>query len=117
MPLPTLPIAWRAVLAVLLIGCSWLAFDPNPPPAADVGWDKLNHALAFAALTFSARQGFSRAGAGRIVPALLGYGILIELVQSQIPARSADPADVLGDAVGIAAGWLLVAAWRRLARR
>jgi VanZ family protein len=116
MPQPT-ALAWRAILALLLLGCSWLAFDPNPPPAADSGWDKPNHALAFAALAFSARQGFPWAGAARIVPALLGYGVFIELVQSQIPARSADLADVLGDAVGIAAGWLLAAVWRRLARR
>jgi VanZ family protein len=110
-------LAWRAVLALLLLGCSWLAFAPNPPPAADTGWDKLNHVLAFAALAFTARQGFPRASAASIVPALLAYGVFIELVQSQIPARSAEPADVLGDAAGIAVGWLLAAAWRRLAPR
>jgi VanZ family protein len=116
MPHPT-ALAWRAVLALLLLACSWLAFDPNPGPFDVSGRDKLNHALAFAALAFAARQGFPRVAARRIGTALLGYGVFIELVQSQIPARSAELTDLLADAAGIAAGALLAAAWRQRAAR
>jgi len=109
--------AWRAVLAALLVACSWLAFDPNPPPSADTGWDKLNHALAFCALAIAARLSFPHATPRGLSLALLGYGVFIELVQARIPGRSADALDLLGDAVGIIAGLLLAQAWRRIAAR
>ena len=113
----TAPSASRAVLAALLIACSWLAFDPNPPPAADTGWDKMNHALAFCALAMAARPSFPSASAGRLALALLGYGVFIEVVQARIPGRSGDPLDLLGDAAGIAAGLLLAHGWRQISAR
>lgn len=45
--------------------------------------------------------------------ALLAYGGLIEMVQSQIPSRTAAWDDLLADAVGIAGGLLLAALLRR----
>lgn len=116
MPLSAPP-ASRAVLAALLIACSWLAFDPNPPPAADTGWDKLNHALAFCALALAARPSFPGASAARLALALLGYGVFIELVQARIPGRSGDPLDLLGDAAGVAVGLVLAHGWRRFPTR
>jgi VanZ family protein len=109
--------AWRAFLTALLVACTWLAFDPSPPTSADTGWDKLNHALAFGALAFAAQASFPRAALHRIALALLGYGAFIELVQAQIPERSAEFLDLLGDAAGIVAGLLLAHARRRIAAR
>ena len=83
---------------------------------ADTGWDKLNHALAFAALAFCAERAFGVALRWRSSAALLLFGIAIELVQSQLPWRSAEAADVLADAVGIAAGLLLAHGWTLLRR-
>lgn len=116
--LPGTPAAhgWRVLLAVAMLGICWLAFDPHPPTAVDTGWDKLNHLSAFATLAFCAERGFGWPAWRRSSIGLLGFGIFIELVQSQIPGRSAEAADVLGDAVGIAAGFLFAAAWRRLQR-
>ena len=54
MPAPGAP-AWRAVLAALVLAICWLAFDPAPPSSVDTGWDKANHALAFAAVGVVAR--------------------------------------------------------------
>lgn len=106
---------WRALLTAAVLGVCWLAFRQHPLPTADTGWDKLNHFSAFAVLAFCAERGFRLRG-WRLpgVPlALLAFGVLIELVQSQIPGRSAEVADVLADAAGIAAGLLLAAAWRK----
>ncbi|KQW44973.1 hypothetical protein ASD88_18900 [Pelomonas sp. Root662] len=102
---------WRALLALLLIVITWLALSPAPPRTVDTGWDKSNHALAFAALAFAAvwamwprpRQWLV------LVAALLVYGGAIEVAQGFVPSRSADWLDVLADGLGIAIG--LAAAW------
>lgn len=101
--------AWRALFAALVLVVAWLAFTPRPPAPAETLWDKANHALAFAALAACAAGGWP-GRARRIALGLLVYGLLIEAVQQVIPERSADLADVVGDAVGIAAGLVLAAA-------
>jgi len=118
MPRAPATTGWRALLALLALAVCWLAFTPNPPPQIDTGWDKLNHVLAFASMAFCASRGFHHAPRRHLgVPlGLLAFGVFIELVQSQIPGRSAEARDVLADAVGIAAGLLLATTWRRFVR-
>ncbi len=110
--------AWRLLLALLLCAIAWLALTPKPPPAADLGWDKLNHACAFAALAaagrFSAASSRVRAG---VLLGLLAYGGLIELAQTQVPGRDGEWADLLADAVGLALGAVLAAAVDAIAGR
>lgn len=102
---------WRALLLLLILTICWLALSPVPPKTADTGWDKANHALAFAVLAFVGVWAF----ASRphqwlwLVLALLAYGGGIEVAQSYLPPREADMADLLADAVGIALG--LLVAW------
>lgn len=116
-------LGWRAVLAALAVVIGYLALTPLPPPAADLGWDKLNHACAFAAL--AAAAWLSVRSPRRRAPALLAvlaYGALIELAQTQVPGRSGEWGDLLADAVGIGVGaWLaagvLAAAGGDLMRR
>lgn len=104
--------AWRVVLWLLLMVVSWLAFTPDPPAGATLGWDKLNHASAFAALALCVVRAHA-APAWRIAASLLGYGVLIEIVQTFVPGRSGEAADLLADAVGMAAGLLLARALDR----
>jgi VanZ family protein len=101
---------WRALLAALMLATCWLAFSPAPPENIDTGWDKLNHALAFAALAFCASRGFAPQRLLAVPASLLAFGGFIEIVQSQIPGRSAEWADLLADAVGIT----VVLVFRRL---
>ena len=105
------PRVWRVVLVLLLIVVSWFALVPVPPRAFTTGWDKLNHASAFAALALSARLAFpgGRRAASIVVAALLAYGGLIEIVQLFVPGRESEWADLLGDAVGVAIGMGLAA--------
>lgn len=98
---------WRALLAAELAGISWLAFDPAPPAAAATFTDKINHAAAFAVLAFSARLAWPRASVAAVAGGLLVYGGFIEVVQTFIPGRSGEWADLLADAAGIAIGLLL----------
>ncbi len=99
---------WRWLLAVLAMLVSWLALSPAPPDGLDTGWDKLNHAGAFAALTVVAIFAFprSRRSLWLLLAGLLCFGGAIEIAQSFTPTRSAEWGDLLADAVGMAAGAL-----------
>ena len=102
---------WRALLAVLLIAITYLALVPNPPRTVSTGWDKSNHALAFASLAFTSV--WAQWPRPRQWPllfiAVLAYGGGTEIAQYFLPPRSAEWLDLLADAVGISLG--LLAAW------
>lgn len=97
---------WQLVLAVLTVVVCYLAITPAPPQSFDLGWDKINHASAFAALTVSACFGFpgSRRRVLLVMLGLLALGGLIEVVQYFVPGRDSDWHDVVADALGMAVG-------------
>lgn len=99
---------WRIALAALGLLIAVLALTPDPPPQVDTGWDKANHVLAFAALGWAARgaAGPGPAAAWRWMAGVMVYGVLIEMLQTQVPGRHGEMADLVADAVGLAAGWL-----------
>jgi VanZ family protein len=108
---------WRVLLALLAVTVGVLALTPNPALGPTLGWDKLNHTLAFAALAFCAvlgQRGGSRRQLAAVLLALLAYGGLIELLQLFVPNRESEWGDWLADAVGIGIGALLAAAWLRV---
>ena len=107
---------WRGVLLLLLCVITALALAPVPPKQADLGWDKLNHLCAFgalAAVAFFGRVG----GAVRITVGLLAYGVLIEVLQSYTPTRSAEWGDLLADGAGIALGLVFARLVMQMAQR
>jgi len=113
---PRFQTAWRALLALLCAIAGWFAFTPGQPPGPDFdGVDKLHHLLAFGSMAMAGAFGWSSGRRATLIVAayLLGYGAFIEIVQSQLPTRSAEWLDLLTDAVGIAAGLLLAARLRR----
>jgi VanZ family protein len=94
---------WRGLLFVAMLVLLVLCLVPIPPQVPSTGWDKSNHALAFAVLAFLG----NRAWPGRMVPMLLGllaYGGLIEVLQSFTPNRLAEWGDLLADGVGLLIG-------------
>lgn len=112
---PPAAVALRVLLVLALASITWLAWSPDPPAAIDTGWDKANHGLAFALLALNAMAAFRgrRRRTAACAAALLAYGALIEAVQQHLPGRSAEAADLVADAVGIAAG-LWLARWLRI---
>ncbi len=106
---------WRWALLLLAAVIAVLAVVPAPPKQMDLGWDKLNHLVAFASLGLCAVFGWRDSIAARLAAllALLAFGGAIELVQLQLPNRSGEWADLGADAIGIGIGALLALLWLR----
>ena len=110
---------WQVLLFVLVGVVCYLALTPAPPKNLSLGWDKANHAAAFAALTLTGCFGFpgSRRAVAGVLIALLAFGGLIEILQAYVPGRDSDVADLLADAVGILCGVVPALYALRLSRR
>jgi VanZ family protein len=107
---------WRWLLCVLAVAVSWLALLPVPTDGVNTGWDKLNHAGAFAALTVVATFALPspRWNLWLLLGGLLCFGGAIEVAQAFTPTRNAEWGDLLADAVGMAAGLLAAALFTRI---
>lgn len=109
---------WRQVVLTLVTAILYLALSPAPPKAMDTGWDKANHALAFLPLASAGYFGWCDT-TKRLVwlwLALLAFGGGIEIAPLFVPPRSAEWADWLADAVGIAIGTAIAAMLTRVGR-
>ena len=103
---------WRAALAVAVVLITTLMWLPTSSLPAVNMWDKLQHALVFAALAVLALQAFPQALLRNILLALLMYGFITELGQAFIPSRSFSFGDLLADALGALIIFVVPAAWR-----
>jgi VanZ family protein len=70
-------------------------------------WDKLQHSLAFGALTLLGLLAYSRSGSGalRVIILLSIYGALTEILQTLSGWRYGEFRDWLADLLGIAIAW------------
>jgi len=107
-------ILFRLLLAGTLLFISWQATIRNGIALPLANSDKELHFLAFCTLAVLLDFAFpkSRFGWFKIL-ALIGYGILIEVVQSFFPYRSTELADVFADIVGIFAYAVTIPLLRR----
>lgn len=104
-----------------LLACTWLALTPSPPESVFRVSDLVLHAAAFAYLTFALGLAHGTLRFRAVVMWMVFYGLLIELIQSFEPERSAELKDLVVDGAGIAVGLMLLMSlgpWsRRVARR
>jgi VanZ family protein len=84
--------------------CTYLALTPSPPQAAFRISDVVLHTFAFSYLTFALGMAHRATRGPVLVAWMLGYGLLIEVLQSFEPARSAELKDLLVDLAGSLAG-------------
>ncbi|MDB3978020.1 VanZ family protein [Pseudomonadales bacterium] len=102
------------VLLVLAIGVIlWLALHPSPP-ISGLQLDKLNHLAAFFVLALLTEYAFPSAkiSALKLLP-LLGFGLLIEVLQYWVGYRYFEWLDVAADAAGIVLFWVIRGTLRR----
>ena len=97
-------LAWRLAFGLCMLAILVLALMPTDVPIPSTGWDKSNHLLAFfvmALLGLRAYPGRTMA----VLTGLVAYGVLIEVLQSFTPNRSAEWQDIVADSVGLVVGW------------
>lgn len=101
----------RLAFAVIALVVAAMALAPGAAAAPRLlGWDKVEHAAAFAAMALFARAGWPGLSRAWTAGLLIAYGVLIEIAQGlPVIGRSASVADVAADAFGVALG--LLAAW------
>ncbi len=88
-----------------LLSIMYLATTTNPNMAAVQSmWDKANHFAAFITLYILLSLAFKDLSITYKVFLLLGFGMLIEIVQYFIPGREFSFLDVVADSVGIFMG-------------
>jgi VanZ family protein len=96
------------IIAIMILALIPPANLPHTP-----GSDKFHHALAFSFLTLL--MGLSHRSLSRLqlTIAMLGYGVLMELLQSFTSYRMAEWTDLAADVAGICAGLLLLQVIKR----
>jgi VanZ family protein len=95
---------FRLLLVLALVATTWASLTPDPIPLPDgPQMDKWAHLAAYVVLAMLVD--FSWPDREFDLPkwaGLLGYGIAIELIQSQVPNRMLSIADLAANTVGIA---------------
>ncbi|HIJ95690.1 MAG TPA: hypothetical protein HPP94_08130 [Desulfuromonadales bacterium] len=94
---------WLLLCVVVTMAILWLSLMPGASAPSGLGWDKLNHAAAIAAVTFLAyfaRYPAPRAGLDAFLYGV-SLGALIEILQGTLTTtRSAEWGDLLADLIG-----------------
>ena len=96
-------IVFFATLAVI----EYLATATVGVESVTLGWDKLNHVVAFAVLYVLISFSFKKLGTVYRVLLLFAFGLQIEIVQSFLPPREFSTFDVVADMAGIVVGIVL----------
>lgn len=97
---------WRAAFVISVLAIGFLATTDSPYPVPSSSSDKVNHLIAFLELTILTRLAWPELRAIWFVPALLGFGLGIEVIQANLPYREFSFADLAADGAGIAIGLL-----------
>lgn len=94
----------RSLFAITLIAVTVLALVPAESAIVTSGWDKANHLLAFFVLLALLDIAYPTLHLlYHKIFLLIGYGILLELLQAIIASRDASLLDIVADCVGLAA--------------
>ncbi len=116
-PLKPSQLCWffRIALLVNLMIISWLAFTSSKVQIAALATDKVNHFVAFFVLSYCLDRGFPQQNffKFKFLP-LLGYGLLIEILQSGLAYREFSLWDLLTDGIAIAVYWVFRSPLRQL---
>jgi len=99
----TSPAQWRWAFWMGAAAVLALCLMPPVQHLPSTGWDKANHALAFAMLALLGLLAYP-ARRARLLWALIAYGALIEVLQSLTGYRTAEWLDLAADGIGVVIG-------------
>ncbi|PKH07293.1 VanZ family protein [Moritella sp. Urea-trap-13] len=91
---------FRLLLAMVIFTICIIAFGKATTDIPQLGYDKLNHLIAFASLALLFDYSFPNRTI-TLFMTLLGFGIFIEFIQGMIPSRTTSYWDILADLIGI----------------
>lgn len=98
---------WRAFAWFSLAVITWLSLTPEPPSMPTYfGWDKAQHFAAYTFLTYWFGMVYRRRWSWAMF--LLGWGLLMELIQGFGGLRTMDPFDMVANSIGVAGGIILL---------
>ncbi|WP_345333823.1 VanZ family protein [Ferrimonas pelagia] len=106
----------RSLLVLGLLVVSYLVFSQPGYGQPFPHFDKVGHFGAFFGLA-ALLQWATNSHIGLQLIGLLGYGILIELIQTQLPYRHGNVADVIADMAGAVSFYLLLWIFRKWQQR
>jgi len=98
---------------VLLLACLALSLMPQPPGVFELASDKLWHALAYLVLYLSCQIAYH----GQIRQSirftlLLGFSLLLEILQDVLPYREFSLLDLVANAAGLFLGMVVCWLWQ-----
>lgn len=108
---------WRFAFLISVVAIGFLATTSSSYPIPSAPSDKVNHLIAFIELTILTRLAWPELRSIWYAPALLAFGLGIEIVQATLPYRDFSLADVAADGAGILIGLLPWPGLRKAARR
>ncbi|MDX2320589.1 MAG: VanZ family protein [Moritella sp.] len=91
---------FRLLLILVIFTICILAFGQPATNIPQLGYDKLNHFIAFAALALLFDYSFPNRTITLFI-SLLGFGIFIELIQGMTFSRTPSHWDIIADLIGI----------------
>lgn len=97
---------WRTILVISAVAITYLATTSEPYPIPSSQYDKINHLLAFIQLTVVSRLAWPDLSRAWIALGVLGFGLVIEVTQAQLPYREFSLLDLAADGAGVAIGLL-----------
>jgi len=104
-----LPFLKQLQFWALLLASLALSLIPQPPGVFELASDKLWHALAYLVLYISCRFAYHRQTTHITRFALLlGFSLLIEVLQYFVPNREFSLLDVVANAAGLAIGVIIM---------
>jgi VanZ family protein len=103
-----LPLLKQLQFWSLMLACLALSLMPQPPGVFELASDKLWHALAYLVLYLSCQLAYRRQTPHITRFALLlGFSLLIEVLQYFVPHREFSLQDLLANAAGLLLGMLV----------
>ncbi len=99
---------WRFLGWCFVVAAIWLSLTPEPPSAVFAAGDKPAHLLGYTTLMlWFAQLDPTLAAKVRVALALIGLGIVLEILQDIGGVRHADVLDALANSFGVGVGLLL----------